>query len=173
MLVGLVTAASCGSAVPGGSSSLAPSVASTGSSVRGSTSSPPGESDVTPSANTDLILEIVREGGLCAGDQVCREKITVSMHGKWVRTPGAERGSISRQDVDRLLHLIDDETTGPSTITTSAEISCPSAHDGQDLTYVFHSRSTWTVSNCNADLTQSSPLLELVGQIVAQIDESW
>ena len=118
----------------------------------------------------DPLLKVLRSGGLCAGGQVCNDEIVIGVDGSWVRTPSAEAGVLPADELEHLRTLIDSKSNGLSSLKVAGTPSCPSAADGMDVTYTFHSGSdVVALSNCDVDLGQTNELLQLVADIVNEI----
>ncbi|MEA2826596.1 MAG: hypothetical protein QOG43_1035 [Actinomycetota bacterium] len=121
-------------------------------------------------ADSDLLVEVVKSGGLCAGD-VCGEQVAIRRDGSWTRTVNGKRstGKLSGKDAGEMRAAVDQQ--GPAIATLpQTRTRCPSATDGQDVIYTYHfAGTTAEASNCKVDVAGPNPLLALTGRILGKI----
>ena len=114
-------------------------------------------------AQSERIGTIQTDGGLCEYGG-CFARISIFKDGRWEYASGGgvnKSGAFNQDRIMQLAALID--ATDFALVRKRPFIeTCPTAYDGQENTYTFHSKQgDETVSDCVVDLT-SVPLIATV-----------
>ena len=119
----------------------------------------PTESSDVMTAPSELVL-IEATGGLCA-QGLCRDSLLIQSDGSWTRSQGQSHtsGMLDQDQVDQLHGRIEG-TDLDSLRARPFHGTCPTATDGQEMTYYFRDQgANEQVASCSFSIPVDNPLI--------------
>lgn len=122
----------------------------------------------TPEATSELMLKINASGGLCQYG-TCNSEIIIKENGSYsyILDNSKKNGVIPQSDASALRKLIQ-EADFVAIKSKKYNAVCPSAYDGQELTYTFYP-SGEKIASCSVAIDEASPLFKLIGNLLNKI----
>ena len=115
---------------------------------------------------TNNLLQISYSGGMCPSG-VCSSTKSILKDGSFL-VNGELKTKISEQEINELQSLI--ASTDFASVKAVKFIgTCPTAYDGQELTYIFYTpKGLETIASCQVKIDINSPLFAKIDQLASK-----
>lgn len=111
------------------------------------------------------LLKVTYTGGACPNGKTCVVEKVITASGLYYRD-GLKQFQLNKTDTARLVKLIANTNF---TVLRSKPFTgtCPTSIGGQEISYSFYTTyGTQTISNCESEIDFTSPIFDLVRQLV-------
>ncbi len=114
--------------------------------------------------SSDVMATVERSGGLCPGNRVCGDKITIYRDGKMTKAGTGEIAKMVSEDAEKLSGEITKKNVEMLKLKKFTGL-CPTAYDGMEVTYIFVvDGKEEKISSCEYEVSEDSLIIGLVVQ---------
>lgn len=120
---------------------------------------------------SDILLQVSFHGGMVPSGNTGHREFVVTRDGKYSTSGDVDRkrkGQLQSAELNELIRLIN-EADFVALRSKQFTGMCPTAFDGEELTYSFHTRTgVETIASCKVEIDAKAPLFIKVAEILTK-----